>query len=37
MALNQKETPDSGAETLVLIFGTFILSTLYFLSRRKKV
>lgn len=36
LALNQKETPDSGAETWVLILGTFILNTLYFLSRRKK-
>jgi hypothetical protein len=36
LALWQKETPDSWAETWVLILGTFILNTLYFLSRRKK-
>ena len=36
LALETKETPDTGAETWVLIFGTFIINTFYFLSRRKK-
>jgi hypothetical protein len=36
LALAQMETPDTGAETWVLIFATFILNTFYFLSRRKK-
>jgi len=36
LALWTEETPDTGAETWVLIFGTFIINTFYFLSRRKK-
>jgi len=36
LALKTEETPDTGAETWVLIFGTFIINTFYFLSRRKK-
>jgi len=36
LALKSKETPDSWAETSILIFLTFIINTFYFLSRRKK-
>jgi hypothetical protein len=36
MALRQKQTPESWAETWVLIFVTFIVNTFYFLSRRKR-
>ncbi len=36
LALEQKETPDSGSATWILLLGAFILNTLYFLSRRKK-
>lgn len=34
VALNAAETPDTGAETWVLIFLTLILSSLYFLRKR---
>jgi len=37
LALSQKETPDSGAETWVILLATFIINTFYYLSRRKKV
>ena len=36
LALNQKETPDTGAETWILLLATFIINTFYYLSRRKK-
>ena len=36
LALSKKQTPESGAETWVLILATFILNTFWFLSRRKK-
>jgi len=35
-ALSTEETPDTWATTWVLILGTFIINTFYFLSRRKK-
>ncbi|MDQ7022247.1 MAG: hypothetical protein Q9M97_01715 [Candidatus Gracilibacteria bacterium] len=37
LALSQKETPDTGAETWVLLLATFIINTFYFISRRKKI
>ncbi len=37
LALSQKETPDTGAETWVLVILTFIINTFYLISRRKKV
>ncbi len=37
LALGTSETPDTGAETWVLIIATFIINTFYFLSRRKKL
>jgi len=36
LALSQKETPDTGAETWVILLATFIINTFYYLSRRKK-
>ncbi len=37
LALSTGETPDTGAETWVLILGTFIINTFYYYSRRKKL
>ena len=37
LALSQKETPDTGAETWVILLATFIINTFYYLSRRKKI
>jgi len=37
LALSTSETPDTGAETWVLVIATFIINTFYFLSRRKKL
>ncbi len=37
LALSTHETPDTGAETWVLIIATFIINTFYFLSRRKRL
>lgn len=36
MALSQNQTPDTGAETWVLILGTLIINTFYYLARRKR-
>jgi hypothetical protein len=36
LALSQKETPDTGAETWVIVIATFIINTFYYYSRRKK-
>ena len=36
LALDQKETPDTGAETWIILLATFIINTFYYLSRRKK-
>lgn len=35
-AKNVSETPDTGAETWVLIIATLVINTFYYLSRRKK-
>ena len=37
LALSQKHTPDTGAETWVILIATFIINTFYYYSRRKKV
>jgi len=37
LALSQKETPDTGAETWVILLATFIINTFYYISRRKKI
>jgi len=37
VALGSGETPDTGAETWVLVLLTFIINTFYFLSRRKRL
>lgn len=37
LALSSGETPDTGAETWVLVIATFIINTFYFLSRRKRL
>ena len=37
LALSQKETPDTGAETWVILLATFIINTFYYLSRRKRI
>ncbi len=37
VALGSGQTPDTGAETWVLVLLTFIINTFYFLSRRKKL
>ena len=36
LALSQKQTPETGAETWILILAALILNTFYFLSRKKK-
>ncbi|PIE85570.1 hypothetical protein CSA08_01310 [Candidatus Gracilibacteria bacterium] len=37
VASNVTETPDTGAETWVLLFGTFILNTFYYFYRKKSI
>lgn len=36
LALSQKEIPETGAETWILLLATFIINTFYFISRKKK-
>lgn len=35
LALSQKETPETGAETWIILLATFIINTFYYISRRK--
>jgi hypothetical protein len=36
VALQAVETPDTGAETWVLLLGTLIINSLFYFSRRKQ-